>query len=86
MNALSSLGKPPSSIQKVVEGSKCFLQSFNEWETSHVRKCNNGAAHMLAKYAKSTFDCVIWVEDTPPPPIIANQVCMNVSSIGFYPN
>ena len=81
MNALSGLNIPPSSIQKVVEGSMRFLQGFNGWEAKHVRRCNNGAAHSLAKYAKFVSDCVIWVKDTPP--IIENQVCLDVCLLGI---
>ena len=84
MSALSSLDQPPRSIQKVVEGSLRFLQSFKGWKTLYVSRCSNEAAHQLASHAKSISDCIIWVEDTLP--IIENQVCMDVSSMGFCPN
>lgn len=38
-------------------------------------------AHLLARHACNLHDCVIWVEDSPP--MIADQICMDVVSMGL---
>ena len=66
---VQSLGKqstPPSSIRLVVDGIREGLKFFNAWETSHVRRGGNKAAHILARQAKFLNVCNIWVEDTLP--------------------
>ena len=67
------------SIQKVVEGSTLSLSCFKVWTASHVCRNGNGAAHLMARMAKSLADCNIWVEDTPP--IIADQVLKDVTNL-----
>ena len=83
INTLFNPDLPPCFIQKVVEGSKFWLQSFQSWKASHVLRYSNTKAHLLPQHASSISNCVIWVEDTPL--IIANQVCMNVYLMGFSP-
>ena len=73
----------PSSIQKVVEGAKLWLGSFNSWNATHVRRQSNMVAHLLAREAINVNDCVIWVEDTPS--VIANQIHMDVISLDNCP-
>ena len=41
----------PSSIQKVVEGAKLWLGSFNSWNANHVHRQTNMTAHLLAREA-----------------------------------
>ena len=84
MSALFSSNTPLSSIQKVTEGAKFLLQSFNSWRTNHIRRNSNIAAHLLARYAYNVTDSVVWVEDTPS--MIYDQVCNDVSSSGLIPN
>nr|XP_023880097.1 uncharacterized protein LOC111992470 [Quercus suber] len=66
VNAVRVPSLSPSSILKVVEGTRLELCCFDEWDISHTRRSGNSAAHVMAKYAKSVSDCIIWVEDTPP--------------------
>lgn len=73
----------PISIQKVVEGIRMTLKALKMWKTNHVRRHCNIVAHLLARHACNIDDCVIWVEDTPL--MIANQICMDVLSLGLYP-
>ena len=77
ISALTSTTPPPSSIQKVIEGSKQSLKCFNTWSVVHVRRSGNVAAHLMAKNAITDLDYVVWVEDIPP--IIAMQVSKDVS-------
>ena len=82
---MSSQNPPPSSFQKVVEGTKRGLQEFTAWEANHVNvnRCYNTAAHLLARYASAVSHSVVWVEDTPP--MIACQVSLDVSLLGLCP-
>ena len=73
----------PSSIQKVVEGVKLWLDSFNSWSAPHVHRQSNMPAHLMAREAINTHDCVIWVEDTPI--VIANQIHMDVILLDSCP-
>ena len=69
------------AIQKIVEGSQWCLSHFKTWRIEHVRRNNNGVAHLLARNALYVDDCVIWVEDTPP--IIELQIQNDVIAMDF---
>ena len=75
---------PPCSIQKLVEGAKSWLRTFNSGKVNHVYRNSNIAAHVLARHACNVSDSIVWVEDTPP--MISDQVCMDVLSSGLTPN
>ncbi|XP_075674992.1 uncharacterized protein LOC142644220 [Castanea sativa] len=65
MAALSGHTSPPSSIQHIIAGAQLWALSFSAWKSTHVRRNCNQAAHLMARNAKSLFECIIWVEDTP---------------------
>ncbi|XP_075669695.1 uncharacterized protein LOC142639391 [Castanea sativa] len=65
MAALSGHTSPPSSIQHIIAGAQLWASSFSAWKSTHVRRNCNQAAHLMARNAKSIFECIIWVEDTP---------------------
>ena len=67
----------PCSIQKVVEGVKCWLKGFKSWSCVHVRRHSNRAAHILAREAFNVTGTVVWVEDTPI--VIENQIQIDVN-------
>ena len=81
MNALKGSVIPALAIQKIVEGSLWCLSHFKSWRIAHVRRNNNGAAHLLARNALSIDDCVIEVEDTLP--IIELQIQNDVIAMDF---
>ena len=76
-----SAKSPVSSIQKVIEGIKMDLNSFDSWEVKHVCRTINSAAHIMAKYAKVVTDCCVWVEDNPP--VIQNQLLYDVAHLSI---
>ena len=84
MSALAQSDYIPSSIQKIIEGSKKCLQHFHVWKANHINRNGNVAAHLLARYACNVTNSVIWVEDTPS--MIYDQVCADVSFSGLIPN
>lgn len=83
ISALVNPEHSPSSIQKIVEGARTKLKAFKQWKTNHVRRHCNFVAHLIARHACNIDDCVIWVEDTPP--MIADQICIYVVSMGLGP-
>ena len=76
VNSLRVQGLTQSCVQKVIDGTRMDLCCFTAWEVSHMRRCCNNTAHLLARYAKFITDRVIWVEDTPP--MIVDQVLNDV--------
>ena len=82
VKAITDAASRPSSILKVVEGIILGLGSFKQWSLSHTSRQNNLAAHIMAREARVLHDCHIWVEDTPPPPVIAIQVQLDVNRVG----
>ena len=76
-----SAKSPVSSIQKVIEGIKMDLSSFDSWEVKHVCRTKNSAAHIMAQYAKLVTDCCIWVEDNPL--VIQNQLLYDVAHLSI---
>ena len=81
VNSLTEQGQPPSSIHKVIEGTKMGLSCFDSWEMKYVCRDRNSVAHLMARHAKFITDCRIWVEDTPP--VIANQVLIDVNHLNI---
>lgn len=83
MFALVNPDQSSSSIKKLVESSRTGLKAFKKWEINHVRRYCNIAAHLLARNACNVDDCIVWVEDTPP--LITDQICKDVLSMGLGP-
>ena len=81
MFALKGSVNPALVIQKIVEGSQRCLSHFKTWRAEHVKRNNNGAAHLLARNALYVDDCVIWVEDTPL--VIELQIQNDVIAMDF---
>ena len=83
MTTLANSNSPhtPSSIKKVMEGAKFRLQAFKSWQTRHVHRSCNVAAHMLAKHACKVPNSLIWVKDTPL--MISAQISMDVANLGL---
>ena len=79
IKALQNFESCPWPVQKVVEGSLQSLSYFKAWSASHVRRCGNEAAHLMAKMAKTLSTCKIWVEDIPPN--IVDQVLKDVTNM-----
>ena len=76
-----SAKSPVSSIQKVIEGIKMDLNSFDSWEVKHVCRTKNSATYIMAQYAKVVTDCCVWVEDNPP--VIQNQLLYDVAHLSI---
>ena len=79
IKALQNFEVCPWPMQKVVEGSLQSLSCFKAWSASHVCRCGNEAAHLMAKMAKTLSTYKIWVEDIPP--IIVDQVLKDVTNM-----
>ena len=60
------------------------LICFDSWEMKYINKKSNYAAHLIARYAKFITDCRIWVENTPP--VIANQVLLDLNHLNISSN
>ena len=83
MAAIANHDSGPIQVQNLIAGIKSWESKFRVWQSSFTRRDRNKVAHQMAKYAKHIFDCIIWVEDTPP--IIASQILHDVSVLGFSP-
>nr|XP_023876772.1 uncharacterized protein LOC111989214 [Quercus suber] len=78
VSALLNPDAVPWAISKVI-GVLLSLRCFKAWRVVHVRRMGNAAAHIMAREARSVYDCIIWVEDTPPN--IAEQVLKDVPNL-----
>ncbi|KAF5465143.1 hypothetical protein F2P56_015174 [Juglans regia] len=45
--------------------ARCYLNLFDKWEVSHVRRNDNHITHLLAKDALTISDFIITLEDPP---------------------
>ena len=63
--ALNELASPPSSVDAVIIGIKEVSADFNHIAFTHVGRQGNKLAHLLAKYAKSIDNILVWIEETP---------------------
>ena len=65
IRALCGLSSPPSTIDSMVVGMQLLCSDFRTVYVFHVRRQGNKPAHILAKYALSINDSVVWIEETP---------------------
>ena len=63
--ALNELASPPSSVDAVIIGIKDASVDFHHIAFTHVGRQGNKPAHLLAKYAKSIDNILVWIEETP---------------------
>ncbi|KAL0001433.1 hypothetical protein SO802_015214 [Lithocarpus litseifolius] len=63
--ALCGLSPSPSTIDSLVVGMQLICSYFRTVYVSHVRTKGNKHAHILAKYAFSIKESVVWIEETP---------------------
>ena len=65
VRALYGLSWPPSTIDSMVVGMQLLCLDFRMVYVSHVRRQGSKPTHILAKYALSINDSVVWIEETP---------------------
>ena len=39
-------------------------------QVSFVKRSANNVAHVLARYTKDLVEDIVWIEDSPPPPVV----------------
>ena len=65
VRALCGLSSHPSTIDSLVVGMQHMCSEFRMVYVSHVRRQGNKPAHILANYALSLNEYVVWIEETP---------------------
>ena len=65
VRALCGLSYPPSSVASLILGMQLFSSKFHMVNVSHVRRQGNKLAHIIAKYALSIDDSIVWIEEIP---------------------
>ena len=65
VRAFYGLSSSPSTIDSLVAGMQHMCFEFCIVYVSHVRRQGNKPAHILAKYALSLNEFVVWIEETP---------------------
>nr|XP_023929661.1 uncharacterized protein LOC112040977 [Quercus suber] len=63
--ALNELAPPPPSVDAVVMGILDAAVDFQHIAFTHVGRKGNKPAHLLAKYAKSIDNVLVWIEEIP---------------------
>ena len=76
--ALNELASPPPSVDAVIIGIKEMSTDFHHIAFTHVGRQGNKPAHLLAKYAKSIDNTLVWIEETPC--VIKQALIHDVSS------
>ena len=64
-NAIGNHDPGPIQVQQLVVCIKSWESKFKACKSSFTRREGKKATHLMARYAKQIFDCIIWVEDTP---------------------
>lgn len=65
VRALCGLSNLPSSVDALCLGMQLLSSDFHSVTVSHVRREGNKPAHILAKYALSIDDSIVWMEESP---------------------
>ena len=81
VHALNRGTNTPLPIQQIISGAQIWLPNFRSWKAIFAQRDCNKVAHLMARHAKDIVDCLIWVEDTPPP--IVSQIQSDVISLGL---
>ena len=81
VHALNRRTNTPLPIQQIILGAQTWLPNFRSWKAIFAQRDCNKAAHLMARHAKDIVDCLIWVEDTPPP--IVSQIQSDVISLSL---
>ena len=66
VRALCGQSIPPSSVDAVCLGMQQTSLEFHSVTFSHVRRQGNRPAHILAKFALSLDDSLVWIGEYPP--------------------
>ena len=64
-HALNELASPPPLVDAIIIGIKDASADFHHIAFTHVGRQGNKPAHLLAKYAKSIDNILVWIEETP---------------------
>ena len=65
VRALCGISSSPSTINSMIVGMQLLCSDFCSVYVSHVKRQGNKPAHVLAKYALSINESVVWIEETP---------------------
>ncbi|XP_030936688.1 uncharacterized protein LOC115961941 [Quercus lobata] len=65
VRTLCGLSSPPSTVDSLIVGMQLLCSDFLTVYVSHVRRQGNKPAHILAKYALSINESVVWIEKIP---------------------
>ena len=65
VRALCGLSYPPSSVASLILGMQLFNSKFHTINVSHVRRQGNKPTHIIAKYALSIDNSIVWIEEIP---------------------
>ena len=64
----------------LIEDAKSLSHCFDELLYSHTKRECNALAHNLARYAVSTLNFVVWIENVPS----QFQNALQADSVGFF--
>ena len=67
IKAISSPRVNCSRLGHIYDDIRCLAVGLCAWPTSWVRRSANGAAHLLAQFAREIENEIVWLEDSPPP-------------------
>ena len=71
IQAISS-SLPNNSFLGCVVDDICHLIHGLYWaRTNQIRKGGNTVAHVLAQFARNLDEDLVWIEDSPPPALVA---------------
>ena len=71
MTSLSHGGPNMSRLGHVVHDIQWLATGLRWASFSHVRRSANSVAHVLARHARNVVEDMIWLEETPPPAVVA---------------
>lgn len=71
MRAVSSSSQNHSWLGIIFEDVKCLLRGLQVVSVNSVKRGENKVAHVLTRHAKNMVDDMFWLEDSPPPIVVA---------------
>ncbi|XP_075665477.1 uncharacterized protein LOC142635157 [Castanea sativa] len=60
-----------SCLGNLYDDIRCLAACLRHVEFHSIRRCANGVAHSLARYARNLSQDIVWLEDSPPPALEA---------------
>lgn len=78
VQAINRTGVNWSTYGHIIEDIRSVLDGFNDWQTCHIKRRANSAAHLLAQLGPLQASPCLWIDFIDP------KLCFEVVVLEFH--